>query len=66
MPIDWPLMPSEVFRMHFKPVNFFTQSPAIDMPPSIKMQSKSTLAECTQAISALEVAMDGKRLACCA
>ena len=42
--IDWPLMPAEVFRMHFKPINFFDVSPAIDMPASTQAVNKSTLA----------------------
>lgn len=41
---DWPLMPAEVFRMHFKPVNFFQISPAVDMPPSTQAVNKSILA----------------------
>lgn len=41
---DWPLMPAEVFRMHFKPINFFNVSPAIDMPPSTQAVNKSVLA----------------------
>ncbi|BGP32212.1 hypothetical protein JCM10296v2_003992 [Rhodotorula toruloides] len=43
-PEDWPVMPSEVFRMHFKPVGFFDQNPALDVPPSIQAINKSQYA----------------------
>ena len=29
---DWPVMPSEIFQVHFKPSDFFTANPAIDVP----------------------------------
>ena len=29
---DWPVMPSEIFQVHFKPSDFFTVNPAIDVP----------------------------------
>ncbi|KAK4702051.1 hypothetical protein P7C70_g4176, partial [Phenoliferia sp. Uapishka_3] len=41
---DWPVMSSEVFRMHFKPAGFFDYNPAIDVPPSNQRMNKSTLA----------------------
>ncbi|GJN94178.1 hypothetical protein Rhopal_007252-T1 [Rhodotorula paludigena] len=41
---DWPVMPCEVFRMHFKPVGFFEQNPALDVAPSTQNVNKSRLA----------------------
>ncbi|POY74648.1 putative Primary-amine oxidase [Rhodotorula taiwanensis] len=43
-PEDWPVMPSETFRMHFKPVGFFDENPALDVPPSTQAVNKSVLA----------------------
>ncbi|KAL8277071.1 hypothetical protein RQP46_010499 [Phenoliferia psychrophenolica] len=42
---DWPIMSSEVFRMHFKPTGFFDYNPALDMPPSTQRVNNSTLAD---------------------
>ena len=36
-------MPCEVLKVSFKPVNFFTKNPAIDVPPSTQAFNKSTL-----------------------
>lgn len=36
-------MPCEVLKVSFKPVNFFTRNPAIDVPPSTQEFNKSTL-----------------------
>ena len=52
-------MPSEVFRMHFKPVGFFDKSPALDMPPSTQAVNKSTHAKC-------DVSSSGEKSSCCA
>jgi primary-amine oxidase len=38
---DWPVMPCEVLRVGFKPVNFFTGNPALDVPPSEQTFNKS-------------------------
>ncbi|MFC4779418.1 primary-amine oxidase [Paenibacillus sp. GCM10023252] len=35
-PEDWPVMPAGYTGFHLKPVGFFTQSPAIDLPVSTK------------------------------
>lgn len=40
---DFPVMPCEVLKVSFKPVNFFTRNPAIDVPPSTQEFNKSTL-----------------------
>jgi primary-amine oxidase len=29
---DWPVMPCDIFQVHFKPADFFTANPAIDVP----------------------------------
>jgi primary-amine oxidase len=29
---DWPVMPVEVFQVHFTPADFFERNPAIDVP----------------------------------
>jgi primary-amine oxidase len=29
---DWPVMPVEIYQVHFKPSDFFERNPAIDMP----------------------------------
>ncbi|KAI1622411.1 copper amine oxidase 1 [Exophiala viscosa] len=31
---DWPVMPVEIHQLHIKPVDFFTENPAIDVPSS--------------------------------
>jgi hypothetical protein len=37
-------MPSEHFRMSFKPVGFFEQNPALDVPPSTQHANQSRYA----------------------
>jgi primary-amine oxidase len=29
---DWPVMPVEIYQVHFKPSDFFDRNPAIDFP----------------------------------
>jgi primary-amine oxidase len=38
---DFPVMPCEVIKVGFKPVNFFDRNPAIDVPPSTQAANKS-------------------------
>ena len=38
---DFPVMPCETIRVHFKPVNFFDKNPAIDVPPSSQEFNRS-------------------------
>ncbi|KAK6906461.1 hypothetical protein I204_00732 [Kwoniella mangroviensis CBS 8886] len=40
---DFPVMPCETHTISLKPVDFFTASPAIDVPPSTQAFNKSTL-----------------------
>lgn len=41
-PEDWPVKPVETFRVGLKPVNFFDQNPALDVPPSRQSVNRST------------------------
>ncbi|KAM0756094.1 primary amine oxidase [Meredithblackwellia eburnea MCA 4105] len=45
---DWPVMPSEHFRMSLKPVGFFELNPALDVPPSTQAANKSQYANVTR------------------
>jgi len=38
---DWPVMPVEVHQTHFKPADFFTRNPAIDVPSQKNLASVS-------------------------
>jgi primary-amine oxidase len=38
---DFPVMPCEVMRVSFKPVDFFERNPALDVPPSVQSVNKS-------------------------
>ncbi|PLB54717.1 hypothetical protein P170DRAFT_452410 [Aspergillus steynii IBT 23096] len=38
---DFPVMPVEIITVSLKPVNFFTRSPAIDVPPSTLASNQS-------------------------
>ncbi|KAH7383139.1 copper amine oxidase [Cadophora sp. MPI-SDFR-AT-0126] len=40
---DFPVMPCEVLKVAFKPVNFFDKNPALDVPQSVQSFNKSTL-----------------------
>ncbi|KAF2213612.1 hypothetical protein CERZMDRAFT_120834 [Cercospora zeae-maydis SCOH1-5] len=40
---DFPVMPCEVIKVAFKPVNFFDKNPALDVPPSSQDFNKSVL-----------------------
>ena len=35
---DWPVMPVEIFQLHYKPADFFDKNPANDVP-SLKNQA---------------------------
>jgi primary-amine oxidase len=39
---DFPVMPCEILKVAFKPVNFFARNPAMDVPPSSQEFNKST------------------------
>ncbi|KAL8963990.1 MAG: hypothetical protein Q9183_004790 [Haloplaca sp. 2 TL-2023] len=40
---DFPVMPCEIIHVSFKPANFFTKNPALDVPPSRQEVNRSTL-----------------------
>ena len=40
---DFPVMPCEILKVMFKPVNFFDKNPALDVPPSEQRFNRSTL-----------------------
>ncbi|KAF2101556.1 hypothetical protein NA57DRAFT_34414 [Rhizodiscina lignyota] len=40
---DFPVMPCEILKVSFKPVNFFDKNPALDVPPSEQSFNKSVL-----------------------
>ncbi|KAH6681746.1 copper amine oxidase-like protein [Halenospora varia] len=37
---DWPVMPVDIFQLHFKPADFFTANPSIDVPSNRNLSSK--------------------------
>ncbi|KAL7785640.1 copper amine oxidase [Trichoderma ceciliae] len=48
-PEDFPVMPVERLRVHFKPVGFHEKNPALDVPSSQQAVNKSTLVGATAA-----------------
>ncbi len=36
---DWPVMPVEIFQLHYKPVDFFTENPSLDVPSNRNLAS---------------------------
>lgn len=40
---DFPVMPCEIIKVSFKPVNFFSGNPALDVPPSNQDFNRSVL-----------------------
>lgn len=42
---DWPVMPVEIYQVHFKPADFFDRNPAIDVP-STKNQASVLVKDC--------------------
>lgn len=58
---DFPVMPCEVIKVHFKPVNFFERNPALDVPPSNQDVNKSVLVEAAeQAEQHMQPAVEGR------
>jgi primary-amine oxidase len=43
---DWPVMPVEIYQVHFKPSDFFEQNPAIDVPSTKNEASVLVEKEC--------------------
>ena len=42
---DWPIMPAEKMAVGFKPVNFFSANPAMDVAPSSQKRNLSVLVD---------------------
>ena len=42
-PEDWPILPTRWHEFMLRPVNFFTQNPAIDLAPNFADQEDTTL-----------------------
>jgi primary-amine oxidase len=45
---DWPVMPVEIYQVHFKPSDFFDRNPAIDFPSAKNGASVSVGKECCE------------------
>jgi len=43
---DWPVMPVEIFQLHYKPADFFDKNPANDVPSSQNQASVLVGKEC--------------------
>jgi primary-amine oxidase len=43
---DWPVMPCDIFQVHFKPSDFFTENPAIDVPSDKNTASELVGKDC--------------------
>lgn len=56
---DFPVMPCEVMKVMFKPVNFFTKNPALDVPPSEQKFNQSVLLSEMHKQPALEATVNG-------
>lgn len=59
------VMPVEIIKVAFKPVNFFEKNPALDVPPSTQEFNRSTLVseqhqQGTQEMSVGECCADSK------
>jgi primary-amine oxidase len=50
---DWPVMPVEIYQIHFKPSDFFERNPAIDMPNSKNESSVLVGKDCCSGTSQL-------------
>lgn len=62
---DFPVMPVEVLKVMFRPVNFFERNPAIDVPPSSQETNRSVgLNEAMQGMNL--GGQNGEMSACCA
>ena len=56
---DFPVMPCEILKVAFKPVNFFDKNPALDVPPSSQDFNQSSLV--SQHPQAAAEAMTGEK-----
>jgi primary-amine oxidase len=58
-------MPCEVIKVAFKPVNFFSRNPAIDVPPSSQQFNKSVLLSEAHHQGAAEATIGAEGNVCC-
>lgn len=64
---DFPVMPCEIVHVAFKPANFFTKNPALDVPSSRQEVNKSTLLEAEEHHQpGVEAKVGEKGEVCCA
>ncbi|KAJ9145330.1 Amine oxidase [Pleurostoma richardsiae] len=65
---DFPVMPAEMLRVMFRPVNFFDKNPALDVPPSEQSVNQSVaLNGVVEGVQGLSVGGEGGQMAgCCA
>jgi len=59
---DFPVMPCEILKVAFKPVNFFEKNPALDVPQSVQGLNRSELVRHKQDVGTAVV--KGKDLCC--
>lgn len=57
---DFPVMPCEILKVSFKPVNFFDKNPGLDVPPSTQQFNQSVLLSAKHAQGAGEGAVVNK------
>ncbi len=62
---DFPVMPCEIIKVSFKPVNFFDKNPALDVPPSEQAFNKSVLVAASHHQPSQEVVVGKQAEVCC-
>lgn len=62
---DFPVMPCEIIKVSFKPVNFFDKNPSLDVPPSNQDFNRSVLVLDQGHESAPEAKVDAQGKVCC-
>ncbi|MCJ1362825.1 hypothetical protein MMC16_001931 [Acarospora aff. strigata] len=62
---DFPVMPCEIIKVSFKPVNFFDKNPALDVPPSQQEINKSVLVAVNHHQPSQEAVVGEKGEVCC-
>ena len=60
---DFPVMPCEILKVSFKPVNFFTKNPALDVAPSTQATNNSVLVSAQTEMTEAVVGKEGE--VCC-
>lgn len=62
---DFPVMPCEIIKVSFKPVNFFDKNPALDVPPSQQEFNKSVLVAASHHQPSQEAVVGKEGEVCC-